>query len=134
MGIIGLVGLPYAVLLPVFAAQLLHGDASTLALLMSGMGLSCLLSSVSLTVRQVARGLLPMILAGAALFGFGLMGLGLSRSLWLSTVTIIVVGFGMMQSISITNMTVQGVSHDVRRARVKSFYTMAYMGFLRSGA
>ena len=128
MAIAGLTGIPSFVLMPIFAAQVLHGGANTLGFLMGGLGLGCLISALSLTMRNSVRGLVKMIPIGGVAFGVGLAGFGLSRNFWLSIAIMAIVGFGMMQLISICNTTVQMLAQDEKRGRVMSFFTMAYMG------
>src|SRR5246127_505177 len=82
--LISLMGWPFMVLMPIFAAQVLHGGPHTLGFLMGAVGVGSLTSALSLVVRRSVRGLSKIIPLGAFLFGVGLVCFGLSRSLWLS--------------------------------------------------
>ena len=77
--LVSLMGMPFVVLMPIFAAQVLHGGPHTLGFLMGAMGVGALVSALSLAVRKNVRGLVRMIPIAAAVFGLGLIGFGLSR-------------------------------------------------------
>ncbi len=60
--LISLMGYPYAVLLPIFAGQVLHGGAYTLGWLTGASGIGALMSGLSLAARKSVVGLTRMIL------------------------------------------------------------------------
>lgn len=125
---ISLMGFPYAVLLPIFAGQVLHGGASTLGWLTGASGIGALASGLSLAIRKSVVGLTRMIQIAAALLGGGLILFGLSQTLWLSLVLMVFVGFGLMQCSSASNTIIQSLVTEDKRARVMSFYMMAFFG------
>src|SRR6185437_13437131 len=59
--LVSLMGMPYVVLMPIFAAKVLHGGAHTLGFLMGAAGVGALISALSLVARKTVRGLLKMI-------------------------------------------------------------------------
>jgi MFS family permease len=126
--LLSLMGHPYAVLMPIFAGQVLHGDASTLGWLMGATGAGALVSALSLAVRRSVVALPRMVQIAAAMFGAALMLFGLSHALWLSLLLMPFVGFGMMQSASASNTIIQSLVSEDKRARVMSYYTMAFFG------
>ncbi len=126
--LICLIGWPYAVLLPVFAGQVLHGTAYTLGWLTGASGIGALASGLSLAVRKSVVGLVRMVQIAAAMLGGALILFGLSHTLWLSLVLLVFVGFGMMQCASASNTIIQSLVTDDKRARVMSYYTMAFFG------
>jgi MFS family permease len=126
--VVSLMGWPYAVLLPVFAGQVLHGGAHTLGWLTGASGVGALVSALSLAVRKSVAGLTRMIQISAAIFGAGLILFGLSHVLWLSLVLMLFVGFGMMQCAAAVNTVIQSLVTEDKRARVMSYYTMAFVG------
>jgi MFS family permease len=75
-----------------------------------------------------------MIQLSAALFGFGLIGFGLSRSLPLSLLLMLIVGFGMMQGMAASNTVIQTLVPEDMRGRVMSYYTMAFVGMAPFGS
>jgi MFS family permease len=132
--LISLMGMPYMVLMPIFAASVLHGGPHTLGFLMGAAGAGALVSAFSLVLRRSVRGLPKMIPAAAIIFGTGLFFFGLSRWLWLSLVLMLFVGFGMLQGMTVSNTIIQTLVPEDRRGRVMSYYTAAFMGMAPFGS
>ena len=126
--LLSLMGWPYSVLLPVFAGQVLHGGAHTLGWLTGASGVGALISALSLAVRKSVVGLTRMLQIASAILGGTLIFFGLSHTLWLSLVLMVFVGFGLMQGASVSNTIIQSLVSDDKRARVMSYYTMAFFG------
>jgi MFS family permease len=127
-GLISLMGYSYSVLLPVFAGQVLHGGAATLGWLTGASGIGAFLSAVSLALRKSVIGLGRMLQVASAMLGTALILFGLSRVLWLSLILMVFVGFGMIQGASVSNTIIQTLVPEDKRARVMSYYTMAFFG------
>src|SRR5579862_2034357 len=132
--LISLMGIPFMVLMPIFAAKVLHGGPHTLGFLLGASGVGALVSAVSLALRKTVRGLTTMIQVSAGLFGLGLIAFGLSRYLPLSLFLMLIVGFGMMQGMAASNTVIQTLVPDDMRGRVMSYYTMAFMGMSPFGS
>jgi MFS family permease len=129
-----LFGLPYSVLMPVFASTVLHGGPHTLGFLTAASGLGALASAISLAMRRTIVGLGRTIAITAFTFGGGLITFGLSHSLWLSLPLMLLVGFSMMQLMSASNTIMQTIVEEKKRGRVMSFYTMALIGIMPFGS
>ena len=132
--VISLMGMPFVVLMPIFAARVLHGGPHTLGFLTGSMGLGALISALSLAARKNVRGLVRIIPVSAGVFGLGLIGFGLSHSFWLSMLMLMVAGMGMMQGMAASNTVIQTLVSDDKRGRVMSYYTMAFMGMAPFGS
>jgi MFS family permease len=132
--LISLMGMPFMVLMPIFASKVLHGGPHTLGLLLGASGVGALISAISLALRRTVRGLTTMIQVSAALFGLGLICFGLSRMLVLSLCLMLVVGFGMMQGMAASNTVIQTLVPEDKRGRVMSYYTMAFVGMAPFGS
>jgi MFS family permease len=126
--LLSLMGYSYAVLLPIFAGEVLHGGAYTLGWLTAASGIGALVSGLSLAVRKSVVGLTRILQVAAALLGAALILFGLSHTLWLSLVLMVFVGFGLMQGASVSNTIVQSLVTEDKRARVMGYYTMAFFG------
>jgi MFS family permease len=126
--LVSLMGYSYAVLLPIFASQVLHGGATTLGWLTGASGIGALVSAVSLAVRKSIVGLTRMLQIATGMLGCALILFGLSHSLWLSLLLMVLVGFGMIQVASVSNTIIQSLVPDDKRARAMSYYTMAFFG------
>jgi MFS family permease len=132
--LLSLMGWPFMVLMPIFAAQVLHGGPHTLGFLMGAVGVGSLVSALSLVIRRSVRGLTKMIPIAAAVFGIGLICFGFSRVLWLSLLMMFVTGFGMMQGMVASNTILQTLVDEKMRGRVMSYYTMAFVGMAPFGS
>jgi MFS family permease len=126
--LLSLLGYPYAVLLPLFAAQVLHGGPATLGWLTAASGIGALISALSLAVRKSVLGLTRMLQIAAAVLGCALILFGLSHTLWASLLLMVCAGFGLMQGVSVSNTLIQSLVTEDKRARVMSYYTMAFVG------
>lgn len=132
--VVSLMGMPFVVLMPIFAANVLHGGPHTLGFLMGAMGVGALISALSLAARKSVRGLIRIIPLAAAVFGLGLVGFGLSHVFWLSMVTVLIAGMGMMQGMAASNTIIQTLVSEDKRGRVMSYYTMAFVGMAPFGS
>ncbi len=126
--IVSFMGVPYTVLMPVFATKILHGGPHTLGFLAGAAGVGSIVSALSLAVRKSVRGLYKVIPVVAAVFGGGLIAFSFSRNYWLSLALMGVTGFGMLQFAAAANTVIQTIVDEDKRARVMSYYMMAYMG------
>ncbi len=131
---ISLMGMPFTVLMPVFAAKVLHGGAHTLGFLMGALGAGALVGAISLAFRKSVLGLGRLIAISSAIFGAGLIAFGLSRVLWLSLVLMVITGYGMMQQMAASNTIIQTIVPEDKRGRVMSYYTMAFVGMAPFGS
>jgi MFS family permease len=132
--LLSLMGWPFMVLMPVFAAQVLHGGPHTLGFLMGAVGVGSLISALSLVMRRSVRGLTRIIPIAAVVFGVGLISFGLSTSFALSLPLMLVTGFGMMQGLTSSNTIIQTLVDEKMRGRVMSYYTMAFVGMAPFGS
>ena len=123
-----LVAVPFSVLLPVFADQVLGGGPYALGFLMTALGLGAMFGALWLAARKSVVGLGRVILMNTMIFGTGLIGFSLSRRLWLSVIFMSIAGFGMMVQMASSNTVIQTIVDDEKRGRVMSFYTMSFLG------
>jgi MFS family permease len=120
--------MPYTVLMPIFAAKVLHGGPHTLGFLMGASGIGALFSAYQLATRRSVLGLGKVIPMTSALFGAALVGFALSHWLWLSLLLMLFTGYGMMQQMAASNTILQTIVDEDMRGRVMSFYAMAFAG------
>ena len=90
--------------------------------------MGALVSALSLAVRKSELGFTRMLQVAAAILGGALILFGLSHTLWLSLALMVFVGFGLMQCASASNTIIQSLAPGDKRARVMSYYTMAFFG------
>jgi MFS family permease len=125
---VSLMGIPYSVLLPVIAREVLGGGAGTLGALSASAGLGALVGALYLASRRSVLGLGRVIVASAALFGVGLVGFSRVGVLWLSLPLVLVAGGGMMLQLSASNTVLQTIVDEDKRGRVMSLFAMAVFG------
>jgi MFS family permease len=134
LALISLVGMPYTVLMPVFASKILHGGPHTLGFLMAATGVGALAGALSLAMRSSVLGLGRRIVEMSALFGASLVAFALSRYLWVSIAILPVTGFAMMQHMAASNTILQTIADDEKRGRVMAFYSTAFLGMAPFGS
>ena len=128
LAVVSLVGVPYSVLMPVFATTVFHGGPHTLGILMTSSGCGALLGALWLAGRRSVVGLGRVIPIAAAVFGAGLIAFSLSPGLWLAIPCLVLAGFGFMVQMASSNTIIQTIVDDEKRGRVMSFYMMAFLG------
>ena len=129
--IVSLMGWPFTVLMPIFAAKVLQGGPHTLGFLMAAMGVGALVSAVSLAVRKTVLGLGRMIPLSAGAFGVGLIFFGLSRNLWISLALMLVCGFRIDAA---DGRQQHDYSDDCRRKQTRPGDEFLYHGVCGHGA
>ena len=134
LALVGLVGIPYRVLMPVIASRTLHGSAHTLGFLMAAMGVGALIGALYLASRKSVVGLGRLIPYAAATFGAGLVGVGMSRWVPLSLLLMVITGLGFMIHLAASNTVIQTLVREEMRGRVMALYTMAFMGMATFGS
>ncbi len=134
LALISLVGMQYTVLMPIFAVQVLHGGAHTLGFLMGASGVGAIAGAMFLATRKNVLGLGRLVPFASAVFGTGLIALGLSRVLWLSLALMLFVGGAMMTQMAASNTILQTIVEDDKRGRVMSFFSMAFLGMAPFGS
>jgi len=134
LGLVSLMGVPYQVLMPIFAKDIFKGGPATLGFLMSMAGIGALMGAIYLAGRKTVLGLGKIIGIAAIIFGLGLALFAHSTSLWVSFAIVCVAGFAMMVQMAASNTVLQTIVEEDKRGRIMSFYTMAFMGTTPFGA
>lgn len=134
LGLISLMGMPYAVLMPIFADKILGGGSDTLGYLMGASGIGALAAALILASRTEVFGLGRWVSYASAGLGLSLILFSFSTNFWLSLILLIPVGFSMMLQMSSSNTLIQAMIPDELRGRVMSVYSMMFMGMAPLGA
>jgi MFS family permease len=134
LGIVSITAMPYSVLMPVVAGEILHGGARTLGLLTGASGVGALIGALSLAARRGVKGLGRWIAVSTVAFGLSLLLFAWSSSLWLSIAALVAVGGTMMAQMAASNTAVQTMAPDALRGRVMAVYSMMFMGMAPFGA
>jgi MFS family permease len=134
LALTSLAGMPFLVLMPVFAKDVFHGGPHTLGFLMGAPAVGALIGAVWLASRKSVLGLGRMIAAASMIFGIGLIAFSYSHVFWFSLALLVLSGFGRMVHIASSNTIIQTIVDDDKRGRVMSLYTMAFMGMVPFGS
>ncbi len=134
LALVSMMGMPYATLLPAFAQDVLQSGPSTLGFLMGATGMGALGGAVFLASRKSVRGLGKVVPISSALFGCALVIFSFSSVFWLSLILMLIIGFGQMLEMAVSNTLVQTLVDDDKRGRIMSLYSMALMGMTPVGS
>jgi MFS family permease len=134
LALFSLAGVPYSVLMPIFAGSIFHGGPHTLGLLMTSSGGGALIGALWLATRRSVLGLGRIITLAGAAFGSGLIGFSFATVLWAAIPCLAVAGFGFIVLMAGSNTIIQTIVDDDKRGRVMSFYMMAFLGIAPFGS
>jgi MFS family permease len=134
VAVLSLTAMPFTVLLPVFAGDVLHSGPHALGILMAATGIGALAGALRIAQRTTVRGLGKVIAQAGVIFGVSLLAFAASAVLWLSTLTLILVGYGMITVMAACNTLLQSLVPDNLRGRVMSLYTLFFLGVAPIGS
>jgi MFS family permease len=134
LAVVSLFTMPYAVLMPVFAKDILHGGPRTLGLLMGAVGVGALIGAVFLASRKSMQGIDKIMILAVCILGSSIILFSFSRLLTISLFLMLLTGFGLMVQMASANTVLQSVVDVDKRGRVMSLYTMSFMGMAPLGS
>ena len=129
LGVVGSVGFPWGILLPVFAGKVFQVGPRGYGLLLAAAGIGAVLSGLRLASRRYTR--LEQrrnLLIGLVSLGAGVVGLALSGRFAVAVGAQALAGFGMVRYAATTNTLLQIVVEDRYRGRVMGLYTVMFLG------
>lgn len=133
VGLVSFLGVNFVVIIPVFANEILRGDANTLGLLMTASGVGSLIAAVQLSLRREVRGLGRLIAIAPIIYGLGMIAFSVSHTLWLSALLLAIIGFASLLQTASSNTVIQTLVPDEMRGRVMSIYIMSFLGMVSFG-
>jgi MFS family permease len=133
VAIVGFAGMPYTVLVPIYARDVLHGEADMYGLLLTASGLGALAGAVYLAGRPNIRGSASRIVVAGSIAAVALALFALTDNVLLSLGLILLVGMNMMLAVVSCNTIVQSIIPDDKRGRVMSLYSLSFLGFTPFG-
>lgn len=131
---VSIVGMPYTVLMPVIARDVLYGGAHTFGFLITASGIGAVSGALYLAHRKSVEGLGNLLPMATFIFGLGLAALSQSRVFWISLPLMLLTGFGMMIQLASNNTILQTIVDDDKRGRIMSLYTMSFLGMAPFGS
>jgi MFS family permease len=148
LGLVSVTGMPYVVLMPIFADRILHRGGQELAsligshdlgavrlgILMGAAGVGALLGALTLAIRSGLKGLGTWVSVCCAGFGISLILFAFSTSFWLSVALLLPVGYFIMLQMASSNTLIQAMVPDALRGRTMAVYSMMFMGMAPIGS
>ncbi len=134
LGLVSLFGMPYTVLMPVFADRILHVGAGGLGILLGAAGVGALGAALLLLARRGVRGMGRWVAFSSAGFGGSLVLFSQLQDFRMAVAVLVVVGFSMIIQIASSNTLVQAMAPDALRGRVMAVYSMMFLGMAPVGA
>ena len=148
LGLVSVTGMPYVVLMPIFADRILHNGGQELAsligshdlgavrlgILMGAAGVGALLGALTLAARSGVKGLGTWVSVCCAGFGISLILFAFSTSFWLSVFLLLPAGYFIMLQMASSNTLIQVMVPDALRGRAMAVYSMMFMGMAPIGA
>src|SRR6185503_19848900 len=127
-------GFQYNTLLPVYARDILHSGAEVYGWLFSAFGAGALVASLRMTVARDRWALRRHLLFGLTAAGAGFVGFAWVRWLPAMVAFAALAGYGLILYVSSTNTLIQLTVDDRYRGRVRSLYTLFFVGTSPFGA
>lgn len=128
LAVLSLMGLPFIVLLPAYAKEIMQGDADTLGYLMSALGAGALTAALIMASRKSVLGLGRILSSSLISLGISMVLISLSHHFYFSLLIFFSGGLSMIFSLASVNTFLQTIAEEDKRGRVMSFYSMALMG------
>ncbi len=130
----GLFGLPFQALLPLFAANILKGDAQLLGFLTGALGMGALAGALFLASQKELIRVPALTFRTATIFACGLAVFSISPIKAVSMLALVVTGFGMVVHFNATNTLLQSIADADKRGRIVSLYSLSFMGITPLGS
>jgi len=134
VAMVSMFGLPYLVMMPAFARDVLRVGAAGLGYLVAAAGAGALLGGIHLAMLKPHRRRGPLVLGAELVFFTALLLFCFSRRPALSALLLAVVGGAGVSSVATINSLIQTLVPDSVRGRVLSMHTMAFLGFTPLGS
>jgi len=134
LSVLSLFGLQYAVFMPIYAQDILKGNARTLGLLMSSAGIGAVLGALHFAARTHYKGLARWVATTSTTCAVFLILFSQAKMFWQCMVVLFVVGFAATSQMAATNTLIQNRVPDELRSRVMAVYATMFMGVQPIGA
>ena len=133
VGIVSLFGIAYVILMPIFANDILRAGVKGLGLLMSASGFGALIGALILARLGDFKFKGKLLIYSTLIFSVSLVLFSLSKDLFFSLFTLILVGASSVTAVSLINTILQAIVPDEFRGRVMSVFMLTFAGFMPFG-
>lgn len=121
---------PFMTFMPVYAKDILDGDAGTLAMLMAAYGCGALLAGLYLANRESVTGLGARSVGACFAVAVVSFAFAYNKTQWVAFPLLLVAGCGTIIVVTSSNMLLQSLVSDKLRTQVMAFYSMCFSGML----
>lgn len=133
VGMMALFGIPYIMLLPVFAKDVLHGDSRTFGYLTASVGIGAMIGGILLARREHMHGLTKVIAGTTFAFSIIVTVFAWMTDVRLACVTVALAGMCMVSAMISSQTVTQAFIAERYRGRVMSLYSMMAVGLYPFG-
>lgn len=119
---------PFITLLPFFAKNIFHSNASTLGMFLGSVGCGAIVGVIYQASMVPVTKLQRHVIYSIAVYGLGIALFACSRSVKFSCLALTLLGFGMSTGSVCFNTLVQSIIDESKRGRVMSIYTVGNIG------
>lgn len=126
--------IPYTSLLPAVARDLFDGDETTFSWFESAAGLGAMIGAIRMASLKTGENLRYRVMFSALMMGISLLLLAYAHYLPSAIFFTVAVSFAMMMQNSSINTYIQTHSMSSYRARIMSYYVMAFQGIFPIGS
>ena len=126
-------GAPYLSLIPYFARNILHLNASGLSLMMGASGAGAFCGALVLAFLGDFKHKGWSVLGGSFFFSICLIGFSLSEHLIISLLFIFGMGVAIVSCVAVINTLLQQLVTDKMRGRVMSMFVLSFLGAMPIG-
>jgi MFS family permease len=133
VGMVAFFGISFATLLPAWAVDVLHGDATTFGYLAAARGVGAVISALTLASLGRFRFKGKLLTLGSLLFPPILLGFAFVSSFPLSLLLLAGTGMGTVLVFNLANTLVQTLTPDALRGRVMGAYGVVFFGAMTIG-
>lgn len=127
-------GVPYLVLMPVVARNVLHGGPQTYGALLAAVGFGAVCGATALAMMGHTMPKGKWLSMTTFSFCTLLLAFSFARAEWLALVLLFGVGFVMIQTTALANGLLQTLSPDALRGRVMAAYAFVFVGLGPAGS
>jgi MFS family permease len=126
--------MPYAMLMPVFARDVLQVGARGLGILLASAGVGALIGALSLALFSDYRKKGRFVMAGTSTFVIAALMFSFSNSYHISILLLLFIGWGMVMQNASINSLLQTITPDHLRGRIMSLYVLFFAGMMPFGS
>ncbi|MGN6727399.1 MAG: MFS transporter [Tepidisphaeraceae bacterium] len=134
LSLVSIAGVPFMVLLPVFANKILAGGPDLMGYLSGASGVGALAGAIYLASRRSVLGISRVLVIAATMFGASLIAFAFSTHVALSLALMPITGASMIIQMAGSNTLLQTLTEDHMRGRVMAMFTMCFMGTVPIGS